>query len=194
MTANQTKAVAAVQKNLADAKLSVTELQKKMETLKEERGKQEAALAAAEGVLKTKMDDSDIIRKGAEKSFNTTKATLMDSYKDSVSEHKKSLDKKLELFSEEKQLVELVRGAVWGGEEKGGGGESVCVCVCVVRRGGGRLGQRKSGTAAGASAAAAGRQGAGCDGRVRCDGSLDRATKARADGVPRSCVATPGGC
>ena len=36
MTANQTKAVAAVQKNLADAKLSVTELQKKMETLKEE--------------------------------------------------------------------------------------------------------------------------------------------------------------
>ena len=124
MTANQTKAVAAVQKNLADAKLSVTELQKKMETLKEERGKQEAALAAAEGVLKTKMDDADIIRQGAEKSFNTTKTTLMESYKDAVGEHKKSLDKKLELFSEEKQLVELVRFCV----RKARG---LCVCARV---------------------------------------------------------------
>jgi len=109
MTVNQTKAVASVQKNLADAKLNVDELKKKMDTLKEEKAKQEAALAAAEGVLKTKMDDADIIRQGAEKSFNTTKTTLMESYKDAVGEHKKSLDKKLELFSEEKQLVELIR-------------------------------------------------------------------------------------
>merc|ERR1712146_76364 len=89
-------------------------------------------------------EDADVIRLGAEKQFNTTKATLLDQYKSAVADHKTSLDKKLELFEEEKHLVELIRGKV---RELGPRGPAGCVgeerdqedaldhCICVPLRG-----------------------------------------------------------
>jgi hypothetical protein len=112
MTANQTATVAKVKQELEDSKKSVEELKKKMETLQQKKLDAQNALKSSEELLETKVEDAKLLKTQAMKSFNTSKATLMDAHENNMKGLRDQRDKTLKSIEEEKQLLQLIRGKV----------------------------------------------------------------------------------
>ena len=109
MTANQTAVVAKVKTELEDSKKSVADLTKKMEELKAQKEAAQAALKSSEDLLETKVEDAKLLKTQAMKSFNSSKATLMDQHENNMKNLRDGRDKTLKSIEEEKQLLQLVR-------------------------------------------------------------------------------------
>ena len=76
---------------------------------REQKEAAQAALKSSEDLLETKVEDAKLLKTQAMKSFNSSKATLMDQHENNMKNLRDGRDKTLKSIEEEKQLLQLVR-------------------------------------------------------------------------------------